>query len=76
MAYIPNTNLETYTRKGCVGCKVCEGGAGKIGRNAALWGIGICTGGIGLIILPFYKRCVYCGHNTFMNKHMPHEQVR
>jgi hypothetical protein len=22
-----------------------------------------------LIFLPFFKKCVYCGHNMFMNKH-------
>jgi hypothetical protein len=36
-----------------------------------LWTIGICTAGMGLIILPFFKKCVYCGHSNFMNKHEP-----
>jgi ribosomal protein S27AE len=72
MAQLNNMNIETYTRKGCVGCGKCEGGSKNIGRTATLWTIGILTCGIGLIILPFFKNCVYCGHNSFMNKHQPH----
>lgn len=58
-----------YSQKGCIGCKPCEGGAANIGRATVLWVIGICTVGIGLIILPFFKKCQFCGHNGFMNKH-------
>lgn len=62
-------HLNIYSQKGCIGCKPCEGGAGNIGRSAILWTIGICTIGIGLIFLPFFKKCQFCGHNAFMNKH-------
>lgn len=62
-------HLNIYGQKGCIDCKVCEGGAGNIGRNALLWTIGICTAGIGLLFLPFYKKCQYCGHNSWLNKH-------
>lgn len=62
-------HLNVYSQKGCIGCKACEGGAASIGRTAALWTIGICTAGIGLLILPFFKKCQFCGHNAFMNAH-------
>lgn len=62
-------HLNVYSQKGCIGCKVCEGGAANIGRSTVLWTIGICTAGIGLIFLPFFKKCQFCAHNAFMNKH-------
>lgn len=71
-----NQNIEMYTRKGCVGCCICETGAKNVGRTATLWTLGICTAGIGLLILPFYKKCVYCGHSTFMNKHVAHAEMK
>jgi hypothetical protein len=71
MARQNEQRLNMYSQKGCIGCCVCEGGGKKVGRSAVLWTIGICTAGIGLLILPFFKKCVYCGHNTFMNKHEP-----
>ena len=74
-APIPNQNIEFYGRKGCVGCCLCEGGSRKVARTATLWGIGIMTGGLGLLILPFFKKCVYCNHNTFMNKHEAHAKM-
>lgn len=58
-----------YSQKGCIGCKPCEGGAANIGRASVLWIVGICTVGIGLLFLPFFKKCQFCGHNAFMNKH-------
>lgn len=58
-----------YSQKGCIGCKPCEGGGGNIGRSATLWSLGLFTAGLGLLVLPFYKRCMFCGHNSFMNKH-------
>jgi hypothetical protein len=62
-------NLTVYSQKGCIGCKSCEGGGANVGRTTVIWTIAICTAGIGLIYLPFYKKCVYCGHNTWWNKH-------
>lgn len=73
MTTLPNQNIETYSRKGCVGCCLCEGGSKSIGRTTVLWTIGILTCGLGLLVLPFFKKCVYCGHNTFMNGHAAHE---
>lgn len=58
-----------YSQHGCIGCCVCEGGAQKVKRQAVLWTLGIFTCGLGLLVLPFYKKCVYCGHNMFMNQH-------
>lgn len=58
-----------YSQKGCIDCKPCEGGAANIGRVALLWTIGICTAGLGLLFLPFFKKCQYCSHNAFMNAH-------
>lgn len=61
--------IDTYQRSYCKGCCVCEGGADNIKRNIVLWTLGICTCGLGLLVLPFNKKCTKCGHNTFMNKH-------
>ena len=58
-----------YSQKGCSSCKPCAKGAGNVGRVAILWTIAICTAGVGLLILPFFKKCQFCGHNHFMNKH-------
>ncbi|UAJ78310.1 hypothetical protein IT072_02360 [Leifsonia sp. ZF2019] len=58
-----------YSQRGCIDCKPCEGGGGNIGRNSTLWAIGIFTAGIGLLFLPFFKKCQYCGHNMWWNKH-------
>ncbi|GGO58997.1 hypothetical protein GCM10010910_00890 [Microbacterium nanhaiense] len=58
-----------YSQKGCVSCKPCEGGGANIGRNVTLWAIALCTAGIGLLILPFFKKCQYCGHNKWWNSH-------
>lgn len=69
---LPNQNIETWSRKGCVGCCLCEGGSRQIGRTAVLAALALFTMGLGLLALPFFKRCVYCGHNTFMNSHSPH----
>ena len=63
------SHLNLYSQKGCIGCKPCERGSANIGRSAVLWTIGILTAGLGLIILPFFKKCQYCGHNTAINRH-------
>jgi hypothetical protein len=60
---------ESQTKKGCIGCCLCEGGARKILRSFVLCTLAIFTYGIGLLVLPFSKKCLYCGHNMFMNKH-------
>lgn len=62
-------HLNMYNQKVCHGCKPCQGGGANIGRTWTLIGIGICTAGIGLLFLPFFKKCVYCGHNSWWNKH-------
>ncbi len=64
-----SNHLNIYAQKGCIGCKSCEGGGTHIGRMAIIWTIAICTAGVGLIYLPFYKKCQYCGHNVWWNKH-------
>ena len=69
---MPYQNIETYVRRGCAGCCHCEGGSHNIARTSALWMIGLFTGGLGLLVIPFFKRCLYCGHNTFLNSHNPH----
>lgn len=61
--------LNTYSQHGCIGCCICEGGSQKVARTVVLWTLGIFTMGIGLLVLPFSKKCVYCGHNMFMNNH-------
>lgn len=38
-------------------------------RSLVLWTLAIFTLGAGLLILPFYRRCVYCGHRAFMSRH-------
>lgn len=58
-----------YSQKGCIGCKQCEGGGANIGRTFAIIGIALMTGGLGLIILPFFKKCQFCSHNSFIDKH-------
>lgn len=63
------SHLNLYSQKGCIGCKSCERGSAHIGRMTLLWTIGILTAGMGLIFLPFFKKCLYCGHNTAMNRH-------
>lgn len=62
-------HLNVYSQKGCIGCKPCEGGAANVGRTWTLIAIGFFTVGIGLLILPFYKTCQFCGHKSFMNRH-------
>lgn len=64
-----SNHLNLYNQKGCIGCKPCERGAANVGRNITLWTIGLCTVGMGLIFLPFFKKCQYCGHNTWWNRH-------
>lgn len=58
-----------YSQKGCSTCKPCAKGGGNVGRNAVLLLIILFTAGLGLLILPFFKKCQFCGHNHFMNKH-------
>ncbi len=62
-------HLNIYGQKGCVDCRPCERGGANIGRITVLVIIGIFTCGVGLIFLPFHKKCLYCGHNTWWNKH-------
>lgn len=69
-----NASINIYHRHGCVGCCLCEGGAQKVKRQTVLWTIALFTCGFGLLILPFYKKCLYCGHNTFMNKHRHNQE--
>ena len=64
-----SNHLNVFSQKGCVDCKSCEKGGGHIGRMSVLWTIGICTAGLGLLFLPFFKKCQYCAHNTWWNKH-------
>ena len=65
---VPNSvHMNTYSQKGCIGCKPCEGGAANIGRIAVLCTLGVSV--VGLLVLPLHKKCQYCGHNTFMNAH-------
>jgi len=64
-----STHHNLFSQKGCIGCKPCEGGSGNVGRATVLWTIGIFTVGLGLLILPFFKKCQFCSHNAFMNKH-------
>lgn len=58
-----------YSQSGCVGCPVCEGGTQGVKRTLTLWTIAFFTVGMGLIILPFFKKCQFCQHNMFMAKH-------
>lgn len=64
-----SNHVNLYSQHGCIGCKPCEGGAANVGRLWTLIGIAVITSCIGLIFLPFYKRCQYCGHNMWWNKH-------
>lgn len=64
-----SNHLNVFSQKGCVDCKSCEKGGAHVGRIAALWTIGVCTAGVGLLYLPFFKKCQYCSHNTWWNKH-------
>lgn len=64
-----SNHLNVFNQKGCIDCKSCERGAAHIGRMVTLWTIGLFTAGIGLIFLPFFKKCQYCGHNQWWNKH-------
>ncbi|RRD61662.1 hypothetical protein [Leucobacter sp. OH1287] len=58
-----------YSQKGCHGCKPCERGGAHIGRQATLAAIALFTAGLGLLFLPFFKKCQYCSHNTWWNQH-------
>lgn len=58
-----------HIQRGCIGCCVCEKGVRNVKRSVAKFFLIFCTGGFGLLILPFYKKCLYCGHSMFMNQH-------
>lgn len=58
-----------YSQRGCQSCKQCEKGAANIGRTWTIIALVLFTGGLGLLVLPFYKKCLYCGHNQFFDKH-------
>ena len=62
-------HLNQYSQKGCIGCKPCEGGSANVGRTAIIWCIIIFTSFLGALGIPFFKKCQYCGHRDFMNKH-------
>lgn len=62
-------HLNIYSQRGCLGCKPCEGGAANVGRWWALFALIFFTAGVGALVLPFYKRCQFCGHNSIMNRH-------
>lgn len=64
-----SSHLNIYSQRGCIGCKPCEGGGANIGRIWTLVAIATLTAGIGLLFLPFFKKCQYCGHNTWWNRH-------
>lgn len=64
-----SNHLNIYGQKGCISCKPCEGGGANIGRVWTLVAIGVFTYGLGLLFLPFFKKCQYCGHNTWWNQH-------
>lgn len=58
-----------YSQRGCTTCKQCTGGAGNVGRATVLVTLALFTCGLSLLILPFYRKCVFCGHNSWMDKH-------
>lgn len=62
-------HLNVYSQRGCIGCKPCESGGANVGRAAIIWLIIILTSGLGALGIPFFKKCQYCGHRDFMNKH-------
>lgn len=62
-------HLNIYSQRGCISCKPCERGGANIGRKWTLILIGVCTVGLGLLFLPFFKKCQYCGHNKWWNAH-------
>lgn len=58
-----------YSQRGCIDCKPCEGGGANIGRTQTLlWG-GIFTVGILPLVTVFTKKCQYCGHRQWWNRH-------
>ena len=63
--------VHTHVQHGCIGCKICEGGSAKIGRTVLLWTLMIFTGFMAAFAIPFSKKCVFCGHTMFLNKHVP-----
>lgn len=62
-------HLNHYSQKGCIGCASCEGGAKQQGRIWSMVGLATLTGGIFLFVPLFFKRCQYCGHSSWMNRH-------
>lgn len=60
-----------YYQNGCISCKPCERGAANIGRNLTMICLAYVTVGLALLILPFYKKCLFCGHNMWFNRHEP-----
>lgn len=70
MNRVDDQRLNMYSQKGCVGCCVCEKGAKNVGRTLSLWTLAVFTAGFGLLALLFYKKCVYCAHNTLLNSHI------
>lgn len=68
------SHLNFYSQRGCFGCKPCERGAANVGRSWTLFTIALFTAGVGLLFLPFYRKCLYCGHNTWWNTHYGPDQ--
>jgi hypothetical protein len=66
---MPMQRHSMYQQRGCIGCALCEGGGKKIARTLKVWCFAFFTGFVGLIVIPFYGRCVYCGHTMFFNRH-------
>jgi len=66
---MPKAGLRAHMQQGCIGCKPCEGGISNIARSLKIFFLAIFTLGLGLLIIPFFKKCVYCGHSMFLNKH-------
>jgi hypothetical protein len=66
---MPRKHMNAHVQQGCVGCIPCEGGVGNIIRNLKFFALFIFTCGIGLVAIPFFKKCVFCGHSMMWNQH-------
>ena len=61
--------LDNYARAACPTCKACTGGAENVGRICVLGLLAMSI--VGLLVIPFFKKCPTCGHSMFMNEHKP-----
>ena len=57
------------TKRGCRGCRKCEGGVRNIGCMCVTLFVVCCTCGLFLLAFPFIGRCARCGHTNWLNKH-------